>query len=119
MTRPYTLSKQVYACRCGQEHPQLTRLAGVPVLLCPECPDDALHVHIDRVGGVRIVTGEVAVYHRLEEAWAKENATISAKLDVIGENLGAALARLDALEAKMNLARAVEREYIPKRGAKE
>lgn len=59
MTRPYVLSKQQYACRCGQEHPQLTRLAGVPVLLCPSCPDDALHIHIDQVGGVRIVTGEV------------------------------------------------------------
>lgn len=39
-TAPLT---QMHACRCGQAHPALTRLAGLFLLVCPDVDDDALH----------------------------------------------------------------------------
>lgn len=34
---------RAFLCRCGDQHPSIALLQGVPVLRCPAIPDDALH----------------------------------------------------------------------------
>lgn len=52
--------QRVYRCPCGQDHPSVLQLQGVPVLRCPEKQGTALHFIMTDKGVPLLVTGEGA-----------------------------------------------------------
>ena len=51
---------RTHPCRCGDVHPAVVMIAGLPLLVCPQVDGDAVCVVIQKNGIPYLVTGEAA-----------------------------------------------------------